>query len=89
MNRSPNQPGKRSGKGTERWRAVCTRPAFWTLVCAVGLLLFVWPFIPSSHPWTAQGRYIYLFGAWAWIIVVIVVIAGNLPPFRQGPTRHD
>ncbi len=89
MNQSLNQDPQGPWREAGRWRNVCRRPAFWLLVFMLGLILFVWPFIPTSHRWTGAERYVYLFCAWAFIIGLIILIAVNLAPFRAKQGKAD
>ena len=87
MSSSPNQYDGRVGQG--RWKALCRRPVFWLTVCVFSLILCVWPFIPSNRAWTGRDQYLFLFCAWALIILLIALVSAGLPPFRQRPGGSD
>jgi hypothetical protein len=61
-----------------RLRAVFSRPAMWTLILAVGLVLFHWPYLSPAGDWDAYTIHHFIFAAWLVIILLLLLVALSL-----------
>ena len=89
MESSPEHISLNRERGLNRLRAVCRRPAFWVFLFLLFLILYCWPFLPTSTDWSGWERYIFLFAVWGFNVLAIAVVAVLLPVFRQGGSRLE
>lgn len=61
-----------------RLRVVFSRPAMWTLILAVGLVLFHWPYLSPSIDWDAHTLHHFIFASWLVIILLLLLVALSL-----------
>ncbi len=55
-----------------RLQEVFARPALRVVVLIFALALFYWPFISRIRPWSGWHLFIFFFGAWLGVILLLV-----------------
>ena len=61
-----------------RLREVFARPAFRVVVLVLALTLFYWPFLSQVQPWSGWALFIFFFGAWLGVILLLVAMGFSL-----------
>lgn len=82
--------GRGLARGLARLRSIVSRPAFQVAALLAGLVMFYWPMLAGEAAWSGPQLFHYLFGAWAVLVVLLMLIGWGQPPAeRRGPPGPD
>jgi hypothetical protein len=87
----PNTSAERhdaASRSLARGRDVLRAPLFGGALAIVGFLVLLWPFVSSPAIGIGEA-YLFMFGAWASVIVLLAAMARALRPARPRPRDDD
>jgi hypothetical protein len=61
-----------------RLQEVFARPAMRVVVFMLALSLFYWPFITQAKPWSGWALFIFFFGAWLGVVLLLLAMGISL-----------
>lgn len=69
-----SRSAKRRGleQAVSRLQEVFARPALRVMVLVLALTLFYWPFISQAKPWGGWHLFVFLFGSWLGLILILL-----------------
>ncbi len=79
MKGSPSLPRVRLEQAARRLGRMFARPAFRVLVFVVAMALFYWPFLSQASGWSGEKLFLFLFGTWLVVILLLFLMGMSLP----------
>lgn len=65
-------------RAVSRLQEVFARPAFRVVVFVAALTLFYWPFVTQMKPWSGWALFVFFFGSWLGIILLMFAMGMSL-----------
>lgn len=66
-------------QAVSRLQEVFARPAFRVVVLVLALTLFYWPFVTQTNTWSGWALFLFFFGAWLGVILLLLAMGLSLP----------